>query len=290
MVRHDVGMRIDLHTHSSVSDGTDTPTALVHKAHDIGLDVIALTDHDTFDGVPEAVEAGKRLGVTVLRGVEMSCEVDGESVHLLGYGCDPQDRALGEELARIRAGRVGRLQGFADRFTELGMPLTVADIKEQSGVSPSVGRPHVADALIKKGYVATRAEAFDKWLADDRPGYIGRYSTRLELGIDLVHGAGGIAVLAHPWGRGSVHLLTAQYIGGLVTEHGLEGIEVEHPDHDTETRSLLFEMGERLGLIRTGSSDYHGAGKEGVPLGGNLTRESAYREILVRIKRRGGRV
>lgn len=281
-------MRIDLHTHSSVSDGTDSPTLLVHKAHDAGLDVIALTDHDTFDGVAQAVEAGKRLGVTVVRGLEMSCEVEGASVHLLGYGCDPGHRGLGAELAKNRAGRAGRLQAFADRFTELGMPLTVADIKEQSGLSPSVGRPHVADALVKKGYVASRAEAFDKWLADDKPGYIGRYSTPLELGIDLIHAAGGVAVLAHPWGRGSRHLLTAEYIEQLVTRHGLEGIEVDHVDHDDDTRSLLFEMGGRLGLIRTGSSDYHGAGKD-VPLGANLTRDSAYRELVTRIRGRGGK-
>ena len=282
-------MRIDLHTHSTVSDGTDTPTALVHRAHDAGLNVIALTDHDTFDGVNEAVEAGKRLGVTVIRGLEMSCEVDGASVHLLGYGCDPTNRALAAELVKNRAGRVGRLQAFADRFTELGMPLTVDDIKQQSGLSPSVGRPHVADALVELGYVASRSEAFDKWLGDDKPGYIGRYSTPLEMGIDLVHGAGGVAVLAHPWGRGSRDHLTVQYIEQLVNEHGLEGIEVDHVDHDEETRSLLFEMGARLGLIRTGSSDYHGTGKQGVPLGLNTTRESAYRELAVRVRRRGGK-
>ena len=282
-------MRIDLHTHSNVSDGTDTPTALVHRAHDAGLDVIALTDHDTFDGVTQAVEAGKRLGVTVVRGLEMRCEVDGSSVHLLGYGCDPSNRALAAELVKNRAGRAGRLQAFADRFTELGMALTVADIKEQSGVSPSIGRPHVADALVKLGYVADRSEAFEKWLADDKPGYIGRYSTPLEDGIDLVHGAGGVAVLAHPWGRNSRDNLTVEYIEQLVRDHGLEGIEVAHVDHDDETRSLLFDMGARLGLIRTGSSDYHGTGKQGVPLGLNTTRESAYRELVVRIRRRGGR-
>ncbi|MGA4668629.1 PHP domain-containing protein [Propionibacteriaceae bacterium Y1923] len=260
----------------------------MHKAHDAGLDVIALTDHDTFDGVAQAVEAGKRLGVTVIRGVEMSCEVQGASVHLLGYGCDPANRPLAAELAKNRAGRTGRLQAFADRFTELGMPLSVEDIKEQSGLSPSVGRPHVADALVKKGYVSSRAEAFDKWLGDGLPGYIGRYSTPLEMGIDLVHGAGGVAVLAHPWGRGSRDLLTAGYIQKLVGEHDLEGIEVDHIDHDDDTRELLFEMGGRLGLIRTGSSDYHGAGKD-VPLGANLTRDSAYRELMARIRRRGGK-
>ncbi|XSS51004.1 PHP domain-containing protein [Propionibacteriaceae bacterium G1746] len=261
----------------------------MHKAHDAGLDVIALTDHDTFDGVVQAVEAGKRLGVTVVRGIEMSCEVDGTSVHLLGYGCDPMNRALLAELTKNREGRNGRLQAFADTFTALGMPLTVEDIKAQSGLSPSVGRPHVADALVAKGYVADRLEAFDLWLAEDRPGYVGRYSTPLGEGIDLVHGAGGVAVLAHPWGRASRALLTAEFIATLTRDHGLDGIEVDHVDHDQTDRELLFNLGERLGLIRTGSSDYHGEGKAGVGLGLNQTRESAYRELVVRIRKRGGK-
>ena len=282
-------MRIDLHTHSSVSDGTDTPTTLVHKAHDLGLDVIALTDHDTFDGVPQAIEAGKRIGLHVLTGVEMSCNVNGDSVHLLGYGCDRWNRALNEELATNRAARADRLQRFADRLTELGMPLTVEDIKEQSGVSPSVGRPHIADAMVVKGYVGSRAEAFDLWLADDKPGYISRYSTPLEDAIKLIHGAGGVAVLAHPWRKGHATALTAEYITELATKHGLEGIEVDYPDHDEFTREQLFALGERLGLIRTGSSDYHGLGKVDHDLGCCLTRESAYRELVARIKRRGGK-
>lgn len=283
-------MRIDLHTHSSVSDGTDSPTSLVHLARDAGLDVIALTDHDTFDGIVQAVEAGKRLGVTVLPGLEMSCEVEGDSVHLLAYGCDRRHRGLLAELARNREARSGRLQGFADRLTELGMPLTVDDIKEKSGLSPSVGRPHVADAMLAKGYVSNRKEAFDLWLADDRPGYIHRYSTPLPAAIDLVHEAGGVAVLAHPWRRGHATALDADRIATLVREHELEGIEVDHQDHDQATRELLFEMGERLGLIRTGGSDYHGLGKVGHDLGVNATRPSAYRELLARIRRRGGRV
>lgn len=282
-------MRIDLHTHSAVSDGTDTPTSLVHRAHAAGLDVIALTDHDTFDGVAQAVEAGKRIGLTVVAGVEMSCNVDGDSVHLLGYGCNRWNRALNQELAKNRLARADRLQRFADRLTELGMPLTVEDIKEQSGVSPSVGRPHIADAMVAKGYVADRAEAFDKWLADDKPGYISRYSTPLEDAIKLVHDAGGVAVLAHPWRKGHANRLTADYITHLAEELELEGIEVDHQDHDLDTREQLFALGERLGLIRTGSSDYHGLGKTNHDLGCNLTRESAYRELLARIRRRGGK-
>jgi len=240
--------------------------------------------------VNRSAKRGKRIGVTVLSGVEMSCEVDKHSVHLLGYGADRRHRGLNAELERNRSSRAERLPRFAERLTELDMPLTVEDIKEQSGLSPSVGRPHVADAMVAKGYVADRREAFDRWLADDKPAYIDRYSTPLRTGIDLIHEAGGVAVIAHPWGRGRRDQITPELLQELVDDHGLEGIEVDHEDHDEKTRELLFGLGERLGLIRTGSSDYHGRGKIGHELGCNLTRESAYRELLARIRRRGGRV
>ena len=281
-------MRIDLHTHSATSDGTDTPTGLVLAAVAAGLDVIALTDHDTFDGIPEAQEAGRRAGLEVLGGIELSCEHDGRPVHLIGYGCDRSASPLLDELVRLRAGRAGRLQAMVDRLAALGLRLTVDEVLARAGVSPSVGRPHVADVLVDKGYVADRAEAFRDYLADGRPGFVPRYSTPLGRGIDLIHRAHGVAVIAHPWGRGNREVMTAPYLESLVRSHGLEGIEVDHQDHDPETRSLLFAMGGRLGLIRTGSSDYHGRGKTDHDLGCNLTRPSAYRDIVRRIGERGG--
>ena len=281
-------MRIDLHTHSRVSDGTDTPTSLVMKAFQADLDVIALTDHDTFGGVLEAQEAGKRIGVKVLCGVEMSTEVQGRAVHLLGYGCDPYDRKLGEELARIRYGRSHRLPQMVEKLNEAGLELTMDDVNQVAMGAPAVGRPHVGDAFVAKGYVADRDEAFEKWLAEDRPGYVKRYATPLEDAIELIHGAKGVAVIAHPWARRGREVLDSPYLERLVQDFGLEGIEVDHPDHDDDARSLLFEMGARLGLVRTGSSDYHGLGKKNNPLGANLTRKSAFRDLMGRIKRRGG--
>lgn len=281
-------MKIDLHTHSRVSDGTDTPTMLVMKAFAAGLDVVALTDHDTFGGVVEAQEAGRRIGVKVLSGIELSTEHDGHSVHLLGYGCDPFDRDLNAELGRIRVGRTERLPEMVRRLQEAGLEITLDDVLKAAGGSPTLGRPHVADALVAKGHVASRDEAFALWLAEGKPGYVHRYAVPLEQGIDLVHAAKGVAILAHPWSRGGQEVLQAPYIESLVREHELEGIEVDHPDHDPKTRDLLFEMGGRLGLLRTGSSDYHGTGKKNNPLGANLTRASAYRDLLARIKRRGG--
>ena len=284
-------MRIDLHTHSRVSDGTDTPTGLVMKAAEAGLDVIALTDHDTFDGVAEAQEAGRRLGIRVVAGIEISTELNGRSVHLLGYGCDTHDHDLLAELTRVRVGRTERLPQMCARLEAAGVGVTMDEVLAAAKGAPSIGRPHFADAMVAKGYVKDRDEAFRRYLAEDRPGYVGRYATEVGRAVDLVHGARGVAVLAHPWGRGNARVATAEVIESLVREHGLDGIEVLHPDHDQHTRELLSELGARLGLVRTGSSDYHGSGKKDNPLAANLTRESAFNELVRRMgaRRSAGR-
>lgn len=280
-------MRIDLHVHSNVSDGTTSPTRLVFDAQAAGLDVIGLVDHDTFDGIQEATEAGRRVGVTVLPGVEISTERGGESVHLLGYGCDMRDPALLAELKRCRDGREKRIEETLEKLARLGVEVTRDELMEQVGAAPSVGRPHFADAMVAKGHVKDRQEAFDRYLADDKPAYVRRYSPDVSDAVRLVRAAKGLAVLAHPWGRGMDRTLTPEVIEELAGV-GLEGIEVDHPDHDEATRSLLSALGGRLGLIRTGSSDHHGEGKPDNPLGACTTRASAYREILRRLAERGG--
>lgn len=284
------GSGIDLHTHSTTSDGTDSPTELVERAAAAGLRVIALTDHDTFTGLDEAVAAGERLGVEVLRGVEISCHRGDSSVHLLAYGVDESDPDLAAELARIRDGRENRLPRLLARLGELGMPLTEAEVRRFAGDSPSVGRPHVADAMVARGYVADRTEAFDRWLSDDGPAHVERYAAAVEDGVRLVHGAGGVAVIAHPWGRGSRAVLGPEVLSALVTEHGLDGFEVDHVDHGppgSEVRTELRELADSLGALGTGSSDYHGAGKPDLPLGANTTTPEAYAELLRRLKSAG---
>ena len=184
-------MRIDLHTHSDVSDGTDSPAELVNVAHDAGLDVVALTDHDTFDGLDQAVAVGHELGVEVVRGMELSCSRHRASVHLLAYGADPAEPALAEELAWVREGRADRLPKVLDRLSALGKPLSEEQVLAQVGDSPSIGRPHIADAMVHAGYVADRTEAFDRFLADGGPAHVSRYAIGVERAIDLVHGAGG---------------------------------------------------------------------------------------------------
>ncbi|GAA3556843.1 PHP domain-containing protein [Microlunatus spumicola] len=277
-------MRIDLHTHSNVSDGTDTPAELVVAAHEAGLDVVALTDHDTFDGLDRAVAAGREHGVEVVHGMELSCSRQGQSVHLLAYGADPEAAALAEEMVRVREGRSGRLRPVLDLLAGLGVPVTEEEVMAQVGSSPSVGRPHIADALVAAGWVEDRTEAFDRFLADGGPAHVGRYAIEVGHGIDLVHQAGGVAVIAHPWGRGRAALLPEEFLTELVERHGLDGVEVDHQDHDAEARAELWALVDRLGVLGTGSSDYHGTGKTDHGLGVNTTRPEVYDELRKRLR------
>src|ERR671917_50073 len=263
-------MRIDLHTHSTISDGTDTPAALVDRARAVGLDVVALTDHDTFAGLDEAATRGEQVGVQVVRGMELSCTRVGQSVHLLAYGADPDAPALAAELEKVRGGRMGRLSGVLAPLAEVGE-------------SPSVGRPHIADAMVKAGHVADRTEAFDRFLADGGPAHVPRYAIPVERGIELVHAAGGAAVIAHPWGRGREHVLPPDVLTRLAAEHGLDGIEVDHQDHDADTRARLRTLAGELGLLATGSSDYHGTGKLDHELGCNTTDPDVLSALLARV-------
>jgi 3',5'-nucleoside bisphosphate phosphatase len=279
-------MRIDLHTHSSVSDGTDTPADLVRKAHAVGLDVVALTDHDTFDGLDEAAAESERLGILLVRGMELSCSRGGDSVHVLAYGVDPANPALAAEMARVRDGRLARLAGVLAKLAELGVPVSEAEVMAQVGDSPSVGRPHVADALIKAGHVRDRQEAFDRFLADGGPAHVHRYTIEVERGIDLVHEAGGLAVIAHPWGRGREYVLPWRVLEALARDHGLDGIEVDHQDHDSETRERLRALADGLGLLATGASDYHGVGKLDHDLGCNTTDPEVFNEMQRRLRSR----
>jgi 3',5'-nucleoside bisphosphate phosphatase len=276
-------MRIDLHTHSLVSDGTDTPAELVHKAQVAGLDVVALTDHDTFDGLDEATAAGERLGVRVVRGMELSCSRHGNSVHVLAYGADPANPELSAEMVRVRDGRLGRLVGVLAKLAELGVPVSEAEVMAQVGSSPSVGRPHIADALIKAGHVRDRQEAFDRFLADGGPAHVPRYTIEVERGIELVHQAGGLAVIAHPWGRGREHVLPQEVLEALARDHQLDGIEVDHQDHDVDVRRRLCIVADSLELLATGSSDYHGSGKLDHDLGCNTTDPEVFAEIQRRL-------
>jgi 3',5'-nucleoside bisphosphate phosphatase len=235
------------------------------------------------------VAAGRVHGIEVVRGVEISTRFAGQSVHLLGYGVDESHRGLNDELAKIRDGRGMRLAPVLELLAGLGVPLTEEQVRVYVGNSPSIGRPHIADALVQAGYVADRKEAFDRYLADGGPAHVPRYATELGLGIDLVHEAGGVAIIAHPWGRGRDRILTEDVLTGFVGDHGLDGFEVYHQDHDEATRQRLRALAGRLGVLGTGSSDYHGTGKVDHELGCNTTAPGVYDELLSRLSQHAAR-
>ena len=277
-------MRIDLHTHSNRSDGTDPVPELVAHARASGLDVLGLTDHDTADGWVEGREAAEAEGIGFVPGIEVSCRVGTTSVHLLAYLADPAYPPLAGELARVREGRSGRVPAMIARLNALGVAITVEDVLAEAIGTPSVGRPHVADALVVAGAVADRKEAFDRYLAEGRPAHVQRYAIEPGRAIELVRAAGGIPVVAHPWGRGSQQVLTADMIARLVADHGLAGLEVDHQDHDAADRAALREIATGLGLIVTGSSDHHGLGKTDHDLGVNTTAPDQFEALLARAK------
>jgi predicted metal-dependent phosphoesterase TrpH len=274
-------VRIDLHTHSRVSDGTDSPAELVAAAAAGGLDVVAITDHDSAAGWPEATSAAKEYGVTVVPGIEISTEYDGHSVHLLAYLLDPTLPALDAQLGHVLAGRSARVPTMVSRLREIGIDITAEDVYAQSADAAATGRPHVADALVALGVVGHRDEAFDSYLAWGRPAYVERYNAPLEEIIPLVAEAGGVSVMAHPWGRSGRHQPSEAQLAEL-TELGLSGLEVDHQDHSPQTRTALRAIARNLDLVVTGSSDYHGTGKTGHPLGVNTTDPAELHRLLAR--------
>ncbi|KHL08260.1 hypothetical protein CLV56_0892 [Mumia flava] len=272
-------MLIDLHTHSTRSDGTDTPAQLVQAAAAAGLDVVALTDHDAMTGWGEAQEAADRVGITLVRGLEISCRFRGRSVHLLGYEPDPTHPALLSELEAVLDGRRQRLPRTLEALRGLGIDVTEADVLAVSGDAAATGRPHIADAMIAQGVVENRDEAFARYLMPGRPAYVDRYAADLEQMIALLVEAGGRPVVAHPASRQSRTILDADAFA-LLTDAGLAGIEVDHNDHDTVARSWLRGVAADLDLPYTGSSDYHGTGKVGYDLGVNTTAPGQYVRLL----------
>jgi predicted metal-dependent phosphoesterase TrpH len=273
-------VKIDLHTHSNRSDGTDTPAELVENAAAAGLDVVAITDHDSTAGWQEAGEAATRVGITLVPGIEVSTLLDGKSVHLLGYGFDPDDEALGAELHRILAGRDERLPRIVARLNAEGIDITEDEVRLKGRNAKASGRPHVADVLVDKQVVADRGEAFRRYLMPGRPGYVEKYAAPLPDAIGLLKAAGGRSVIAHPWSRGSHRVLTPARLGELA-EAGLDGLEVDHNDHDAEARAGLSRIADDLGLVRTGSSDYHGSGKgPAFSLGCHTTDPEQYRRLF----------
>ena len=244
--------RIDLHMHSTASDGLLSPAEVVQLAKERGLTTIALTDHDTTAGWEEAMTVGRELGVEVLGGFEINSETNLGHIDFLVYGADANHEALQDFLLTIRDARVGRAKGMVNKLAELGMPIQWERVLFFAGDAKSIARPHVARALVEAGYVASTQEAFDQYLNDQGPAYVHRLEIKPQEVIDTVHQAGGVIVLSSPNHSGTTHL-TAQ-----LAAFGMDGIEVYYFDHTDEIKTQLLALAEQHHLIVTGGSDFHG--------------------------------
>lgn len=251
---------IDLHTHSNFSDGTDTPTELINKAHAAGLTGIALTDHDTVAGWQEAIDH-LRPGLSLILGSEISCQtLDGISVHMLGLLFDPENPELSSMMAETRDNRVGRMAKIIARLNSADYEITMDDVEAQLSDGATLGRPHLADALVAKGYMKSRDQVFAEILHNDSPFYVSHYSPTPEVAIQTIKAAGGVAVIAHAMSSLRGRVVSVESFASYV-DAGLDGIEVFHRDHTLPNRDLLGQVAEEFDLVKTGSSDYHGNGK-----------------------------
>jgi hypothetical protein len=277
-------VRIDLHTHSNASDGTDKPGELVRVAAEAGLDVLAITDHDTTAGWAEAVEA-KPDGLRLVRGAELSCvSPDGRggrvSVHLLAYLFDPDHPAVLAEQARLRTERRRRLVKMVARMAEDGYPVDPDTFLDRLPPELPAGRPHLARALVEEGVVGSVNEAFAQLLNDNSRYYLPRADTPVEAAIEMTAAAGGVCVFAHPLARGRGRVVEPSIIADLAAM-GLAGVEIDHPDHAEQDRALLRELVGDLGLVVTGSSDYHGSHKN-IPIAAETTDPEMYERLVDR--------
>lgn len=272
-------MRIDLHTHTRASDGTQSPTELVEAAVGAGLDVLGLTDHDTAEGWAEAERAAAAAGLRLVRGMEISTSLDGRGVHLLAYLPDPTYPPLVALLDKVLDGRSSRVPAVLERLRALGIGLTAEDVHRVSGDAAASGRPHIADALVAAGVVRDRDEAFRRFLNPGMPAYVDRYAAPLRDTIRVVAEAGGVSVIAHAWGRRTARVPGEAALAELA-DLGLAGLEVDHQDHDEDQRAALRGIARDLGLVVTGSSDHHGAGKVDHELGCNTTAPEELERLL----------
>jgi len=270
-------MLIDLHTHSTASDGTQSPAEVVDSAAEAGMDVLALTDHDTTSGWEQAATAALHHRIALVRGIEISCQHEGISIHLLGYLQDPASPGLSAELDRSRQSRETRAQRIVERLSQ-DLPLNWDDVREQIEPGATIGRPHIADALVAKGIVTSRESAFASYLKHGSPYYMSHYAPDPVSAVRLVGQAGGVAVMAHPFASIRGRVVDDSVIEAMAAA-GMGGLEVRHRDHSGDQVRHGLDLATSLDLFVTGSSDYHGAGKPN-RLGENITDP----EVLQRIE------
>jgi len=270
-------VRIDLHAHSNVSDGTQAPAEVIASAAEAQLDVVALTDHDSTDGWAEASAAAREHGVALVPGVEISCRTsEGISVHLLSYLHDPAHPGLLEEITKAKDARFTRAERMVSLLAE-DYPLTWDDVIHHVAPGATLGRPHIADALVAAGVVEDRSEAFESILTSRSRYWVQHYAPDPAYAVELVRDAGGVPVFAHPVASSRGRIVGENTYREMI-DAGLAGLEIDHRDNPEEGRSFLRRLAGRHGLLVTGSSDYHGAGKPNL-LGENLTAPEVFARI-----------
>jgi hypothetical protein len=257
--------RLDLHLHTTHSDGSLPPAEVLALASRAGVTALAITDHDITTGIPEALEAGARLGIEVIPGVEISSRFGDNELHMLGYFLDWRDAALGERLGRLRDSRHSRNPRIVERLRELGCDITYDEVKQLAGTD-SVGRPHIARLLMDRGYVPSAKEAFDRFLAHGKPAYVARELPEPAEAMAWIRAAGGVPVLAHPlWAKQNGEGLFV--LCRNLKADGLGGMEVHYSTHNPKQTAELLDIARRLDLLVTGGSDFHGVTKPDIEVG-----------------------
>lgn len=275
-------MKIDLHVHSTYSDGVHTPAALIEMADDRDMVAVSLADHDCVDGIPEASEAARGRGIEVIPGVELSSEYQGRDLHILGYGFDPGNEELKELLGRFRDTREKRGLKIVENLIEMGVELDPADMLAKN-LNGSLGRPHIAELLVEKGYVGSHNEAFARYLGEHSPAYVKKHKLSPLQAINYIHAAGGLAFIAHP-----ANFLEEETNIHELISYGFDGIEVIHPNHNDDNVIRLTTIANKYGLLMSGGTDFHGFSGKNIPIGElDIPREmwSALKSALE--KRRG---
>lgn len=274
---------IDLHAHTSASDGTYSPNELVTLAKSEGIEAIAITDHDTIEGVPEALESGEKIGLEVIPGVEISIDHQPGSMHVLGLFLDIKNKKLIEYLTVLQASRSSRNPKIIEKLNELGLAISMEDVQKISG-GGQVGRPHIAAALLKDGYVSSNQQAFDKYLKKGAIAYFERNRLTREETVDMIHGAGGLVILAHPNTLG-VNGSSFSYLMSELKEVGFDGLEVFYNSHSQTDEDRLMKIVDKNGFIISGGTDFHGQNKPSIKLGVGYGNMAIPYEVLQEMKR-----
>ncbi len=256
----------DLHLHTTASDGTMGPAELVRYAQEKGLKVIAITDHDTIEGLPEGLQEGKKVGLEVIPGVELSADASSGTMHLLGYYIDPACAELADKLRVLQQARMERNLTMVEKLRGLGLPIALSEVKA-APEEGQIGRPHFAYTMVQKGYAQNIQDAFDRYLGKGRPAYVEKFRFSPAEAIHFIRKAGGITVLAHPFTLKQAEPEDFEALIRELKEKGLDGIEVYYPEHSDGQKRLYRDMAKKYGLVISAGSDFHGLNKDAVDLG-----------------------